>query len=121
MARSFFHLEQDDKQYIRDNIDKVSQREMARWIGCHYSTIRYFIKKENIPTKRQNRWTPEKSDEIIALRRLGHTSQEIADIMQVSQGAIRGQLNILRKEGYDVPYLKEWLRIRIENKKQNKI
>lgn len=121
MARSFFHLEQDDKQYIRDNIDKVSQREMAKWIGCHYSTIRYFIKKEKIAVKSMERWTPEKRDRILVLRNLGMTSEEIANILNVSYDSIRGQLNIMRKEGYDVPRLREWKKIRMNNKKTNQL
>ena len=94
---------------------------MARWIGCHYTTIRYFIRKEKIAVKSLERWTPEKRDRILVLRNLGMTSEEIANILNVSHDSIRGQLNIMRKEGYDVPYLREWKKIRIENKRRNEL
>ena len=117
MARTLVHLDKEDKQYIRDNINKISQKEMAEWIGCHPITILRFIKKENLSTRKYEKWTLVKRNQVLILRRYGMTSQEIADILNVSYGSIRGQLNIMRKEGsYNVPSQGEWRRIRMRVK-----
>lgn len=107
MARKIFHLDGWDKQYIRDNIGKMSQREIAKRIGCHPNTIQYFLKKEDIEYKGMERWTPQRRNELLRLRMQGLTAREIACRLGVKRNAVRGQLCVMRQQGYDLSYLQE--------------
>lgn len=118
MARKFSHLDEWDKQYIRDNIGKMSQREIAKRIGCHPNTVQYFLKKENVEYKGLERWTPQRRNEILRLRMQGLTTREIACRLGIKRNAVRGQWCIMRKQGIKLPYLQELLKIRKNKQKE---
>lgn len=118
MARKFFHLDEWDKQYIRDNIGKIPQKKIAKRIGCHLNSIRYFLKKENVEYRGLERWTPEKRNELLHLRMQGMTTKEIACQLGVKHNAVRGQWCIMRKQGIKLPYLQELLKIRKNKQKE---
>lgn len=108
-------LTEKEVRYIQKNVSKLSRTEIARRLGCRLSTVCRWIKKEKIPVKSIERWNSERREEILSLRQQGLSMREIAERMNVSQGSIRGQLNIMRNEGYNTPYREEWLQARRDN------
>lgn len=108
-------LTEKEVRYIQNNVSKLSRSEIARRLGCRLATVCRWIKKKKIPVKSVERWNSERREEILSLRQQGLSMREIAERMNVSQGSIRGQLNIMRNEGYNTPYRKEWLQARRDN------
>lgn len=105
-------LTEEEVQFIRDNAMNLSRTEIARRLKCSVGTVRRWIRKERLPAKEQQQWNEDKRKKILELNQQGFTRIEIAKLMNMTHGAVRGQLNIMRKNGFHVPYRKEWIKAR---------
>lgn len=68
---NYIRLSEDEKQYILDNYNIKSTREMAEWIGCHILTVLYHLKRNGIEPKPFSKWSPVKKKEMLSLRQSG--------------------------------------------------
>lgn len=96
-------LSKDEIQYILDNVDKKSTREMADWIGCNVHTVCNHLQKRGIKRKIFSMWSPQRLEEMLSLRREGMSYKELAEHFNVSESAIFNQLRTMRRNGVDVP------------------
>lgn len=109
---NYILLSEDEKKYILDNADKRSTSEMAEWIGCHISTVRYQLRKNGIKPYQFSKWSQVKKMELLSMRQRGIKTTEIARHFNVTPTSVRCQLALLRKHGYSVPTQKEAAMIR---------
>lgn len=96
---------EEDKQYIKDNTNILSTREMAEWLGCSSVSIRAYQKAMGIEAARFSRWSPSKRMEIIRMLESGKALGEVAEKFETTKVAIRNQLYEARKSGMEVPTL----------------
>lgn len=52
---AFAHLEESDKEYIREHSENMRIAAIARYIGCTWEAVFYHIKKENLPKYKKQR------------------------------------------------------------------
>lgn len=93
------HLTEDEEQYIFDNYEKKSAKEIADWIGCTTFTIYYHLKKRGLKPLYFPKWSSEKKRELLALRCNGATCKELAERFDVTETAIRNQIRLMRQSG----------------------
>lgn len=110
------HLSKDEIQYIIDEADRQSTKEIAEWIGCSVQTVCLYKKKYNRGLFRVYRWLPDKLNEIAELRQGGATSREISKHFGCSKAVIDVQLMFMRRKGFSLPSRKDLYRIRKEKK-----
>lgn len=110
--KGYTKLTKEEVQYILDNKDKKTTKEMADWIGCHISAITYRLRNMGIKKKQFSIWSISRKAELLELRKKGKTLQELAERYNVSKRAVGAQLTIMRKEGYNVPSFSDFVNIR---------
>ena len=98
-VKSYLRLSQDEKDFILENANKKSTKEMAEWIGCNISAIRYHIRNNGVKTVQFSYWSPEKRQEILELRKNGLTIAQISRVFNTTVSAIKSQLIIMRRKG----------------------
>ena len=98
-VKSYLRLSQDEIDFILENANKKSTREMAEWIGCNISAIRYHLRNNGVKTEQFSHWSPEKRQEILELRKNGLTTTQISRVFNTTVSAIRSQLIIMRRKG----------------------
>lgn len=101
---SYVRLTEDEKQYIRDNVNRISTREMAEWIGCTHYAIRYHFRKEGIKPVQFKVWSPEKLRILRALRQDGMAIKDIAKQFNATYEAVHGQIETMKRKGVDVSF-----------------
>lgn len=98
-VKSYLRLSQDEIDFILENANKKSTREMAEWIGCNINAIRYHLRINGVKTEQFSHWSPEKRQEILELRKNGLTTTQISRVFNTTASAIRSQLIIMRRKG----------------------
>ena len=98
-VKSYLRLSQDEIDFILENANKKSTKEMAEWIGCNISAIRYHIRNNGVKTVQFSYWSPEKRQEILELRKNGLTIAQISRVFNTTVSAIKSQLIIMRRKG----------------------
>ena len=98
-VKSYLRLSQDEIDFILENANKKSTKEMAEWIGCNISAIRYHLRINGVKTEQFSHWSPEKRQEILELRKNGLTTTQISRVFNTTASAIRSQLIIMRRKG----------------------
>lgn len=106
MSYTYVCLTKEEKQYIFDNFNKKSTKEMAEWIGCNVATIRYHLNKKGLKPERFSKWSPARRDELLNMRKRGATISELATIFNTTKQSIFGQMRKMRESGVNVPT--EW-------------
>lgn len=97
------HLTKDEEQYIFDNCDKKSAKEIADWIGCTVGTVSYHLKKRGLKPLYFSKWSSEKKRELLTLRCNGATRKELAERFGVTESAIHNQIRKMRESGINIP------------------
>lgn len=113
------NLSKDEKQYILDNYNKKSAREMAEWIGCSVYTIDYHLRKNGLRCPYFSRWSPEKKAELLELRKNGMSRKDLAKRFNTTEQSIHGIIYQMRKNGIEVPKWREVMRIRKARNEQS--
>lgn len=108
----YIRLSEDEIQYILDNVEKKSTREMAEWIGCHITAVWYHLKKKGKQPMQFSKWSPTDRQELLELYKQGLSHKEIAEITKVSLSAIRGQFQVMRRKGIEIPTYAEVAKLR---------
>lgn len=96
-------LTDEDKQYIRDNTNKLSIKEMTDWIGCNSKDIRKYQESLNIKTVDFYKWSPERNNTMLKLLLEGKKTKEVAEALNTTVEKVRQQLYILRKQYPSIP------------------
>lgn len=95
-------LSESEIQYILENANKKSIKEIAEWIGCHVNVIYYQLKKNNISTVQFSKWSPKMKDEMLSMYRMGYKPDVIGKHFNMSGQAVRNQIMIMKRHGIDV-------------------
>ena len=95
-------LSESEIQYILENANKKSIKEIAEWIGCHVNVIYYQLKKNNIQTVRFIKWSPKMKDEMLSMYRMGYKPDVIGKHFNMTGQAVRNQIMIMKRHGIDV-------------------
>lgn len=97
------HLSKDEEQYIFDNYDKKSAKDIADWIGCTVGTVNFHLKKRGFKSLHFSKWSSEKKRELLTLRCNGATRKELAERFGVTESAIHNQIRLMRQSGINIP------------------
>lgn len=100
-------LTEVDKQFIKDNIDKLSFDEIANNLDCCVQSVRNNIKRMNLKKARQKRWDSKLCREFAEMVKKGYSSQVLAEKFNLGYQGVYTRLTILKKEGWDIPLFRE--------------
>lgn len=92
------HLSEDEKEYIRDNAEKMSDFEIAQWIGCTKYAVNFYKRKNGLKNKRKV-WDLTMYERLSEYVKKGVSYKEIAKHFGMTNQNIAQRVHIMRKKG----------------------
>ena len=91
------HLSQEEIEYIKNNCQSMSSTQLAMWIGCCPSSVRYHMRKLNLRGV-NIKWTDDTID-MFRLYLKDYDCKQIASIMRTSTDNLYMAVMRFKKRG----------------------
>jgi len=100
-------LSQDEKEYILKKANKIPTVDIATYIGCTTSAVRYFLHKQGIPAAYIRRWNIPQTEKLISLCTGEYSIKEIAHMLRMPHEIVKNRIYFLRnKKGMNLIFHK---------------
>ena len=98
-------LSEKDKEFIKTHINDMTQAELTRALGCHMSTIIYYVRKFALKKKSGQgcKWNLDNAKEFKAMYCGGASMEEIARHFNISVNSVQSaRKRIIQLHGLEI-------------------